>query len=1161
MLTPLLIIGLGGSGGKTIRSMKQALNRKLESVRYEGGLPAAWQFLQIDTTYDGVDFPAPMLPSDEFHCVVPNGSGFYDVLADITSKGTVPDQQKMLAGWGVRYSAISIQDGAGQIRASGRQVGVAHSKDTLGAIKNSISKMQAGTAIAELREVARALGGEVSRNDTPKVFIISSLAGGSGAGMFMDVAELLKRATPDNWAQEAISFLYTAEVFSSIGLAGKDVSKNSLGAMNELIASKWVGISDRSNHLYSKLGLANGNSVGKREYGCKGNFLIGARNDENIDIRVGVDGEGMNEVFLTVGEALAGAISNDEISEFLYKKAMVNVTSVPSAVDISGLAPEADNVDNPTYAAAGIGFAQLTLGADRIKDYVADAMAKVQIEKLLWPEQTSALLKNGVSLRDLIDERSAQTWPNFLIDSGLDERGSQNQIIDELLPEQLQERNKKFAAGLIKKSVSSEPKPLARFASAVWSEWETDSGEFLKSLKNEMGTNAEKWVPSIQNRLRELIANEIMMNGYAVVSNLVARLETELVDYVIPELKREHKEFAQAVEGFDQKVFSTKLNEIAAGIAGVGTQNGPVLEKLAAFLTKVLDYQVNSYVNDLSNSLVEDLLSSLIKPLQRQLTDARDILKSVPRDELRGDGTKNPYKTFPDWGTGVVPNKYKNRTIERILIDSAEYESTYDFYASRDSNGAPAFQQSVSSALLGKKMNPMAGDVNEQTLITVISPWITSVRDAQGTIGANASKSDWKFNTNLDELSENNRRWLKNKDSSFGKFTDMSIREYVSAAGESILIRAGRESKFAAEYEAMIKIAAPLVLLNQRAAEHVRSTDGGSALQTMWESNKIPFAMDSNVGKLCVPILEGRGHSSGAPGFAAKWFNAGSNVKDMFAASSHIASLPAWTFASLTDPILQQVAQSKNLVQNWNQFWDGRRSRPLTEAIPFEAEMRRSMITGWFISRLFGLGIVEKKQVGRTAKIWNPTLQVPGWSTFPSPLIPTKQPDTSKDSWVLPQLLVSAGIALSELGNSGSLDFIYGYRLLKFLGREVTTSFPNRDHWDGRGEGDMLPTGIPAQCLYLREWIESGTTPNDSLKLNKKLQEKLLEGGDRESALIATVEVWRTEYAEIWNGGDATAWNLLSETWELQEDIDLALSDIASYVAKLGKDEGLGTSD
>ena len=61
MLRPLLIIGVGGSGGKTIRSMIQAFERKFESMDYSGGIPAAWQFLQIDTTYDGEKFPVKML--------------------------------------------------------------------------------------------------------------------------------------------------------------------------------------------------------------------------------------------------------------------------------------------------------------------------------------------------------------------------------------------------------------------------------------------------------------------------------------------------------------------------------------------------------------------------------------------------------------------------------------------------------------------------------------------------------------------------------------------------------------------------------------------------------------------------------------------------------------------------------------------------------------------------------------------------------------------------------------------------------------------------------------------------------------------------------------------------------------------------------------------
>ena len=1152
MLTPLLIIGLGGSGGKTIRSMKQALNRKLEAARYEGGLPAAWQFLQIDTTYDGISFPAPMLPSDEFHCVVPSGAGFYDVLASITNKGTISDQQKMLSGWGVRNSAISIQAGAGQIRAIGRQVGVADSAKTLEAIKSAISKMQAETAMAELRSVAKALGAEVPKKDTPQAFIISSLAGGSGAGMFMDVSELLKRATSQNWAQEAISFLYTAEVFSSIGAAGKDVSKNSLGAMNELIASKWVGISERSELLYSKLGLVSGNSAGKREYGCKGNFLIGARNDQNTDIRVGVDGEGMDEVFLTVGEALAGAISNDDISEFLYQRAFVNVTQTASALDISGLAPEAVNVDNPTLAAAGIGFGQMTLGADRIVDYVADAMAKVQIEKLLWPELATALLKNGVSVRELIQEKSAQVWPNFLVDSGLDERGSQNQILDSLLPDQLQERIKQYVAGLINKNISSTPKSLAIFSKAVWSEWETESDAFLKTLKSEMSTKAEKWVPEIQTHLRELIAKELMLNGYAVVTNLIERLKVELEEHVRTELLRDHTEFANAVAGFDQRAFTTRMGEIADGLTGVSTQNGPFIGKISSSLTRVLEFQLNSYVNNLAASLIDDMLTFFVSPLVRQLKDARERLQAVPKDELLPSGAKNPYKNFPDWATGIVPNRYKSRTIERILIDFTEYESTYEFYASKDSNGAPPFQQSVSSSLLGKKMNPMPGDANEQTLITVNSPWITSVRDAQGSMGAAVNKSDWKFHTDLAELSENNRRWLKNEDSSFGKFTDMSIRSFISADSESAMIRSGRESKFVKEYEAMLKIAAPLILLNPKASQHViAAADGGNALRILIESSKIPFDINSSVGQACTVVLQQQGYNPSDPGFASKWFDAGSNRSEMFASSTHMASLPVWTFASLTEPILEQVAQSKNKVQTWDQFWDGRRSRPLIEAIPFETEIRRSIITGWFIARLFGMGKVETVPAGRTAKVWNPTLQVPGWSTFPSPLISTAAVDTKRESWILPQLLLSAGIALAEFGKSGSLDFIYGYRLLKFLGREVTTSFENRDHWDGKGSGDMLPTAILAQSQYIKDWVEIGTKPANSLEFLPLLQELLDASGDRSKALIAAVEKLRSEYASIWNENQATPWNDLSETWELKEDIDLALSDIGAYVGEL----------
>jgi hypothetical protein len=489
--------------------------------------------------------------------------------------------------------------------------------------------------------------------------------------------------------------------------------------------------------------------------------------------------------------------------------------------------------------------------------------------------------------------------------------------------------------------------------------------------------------------------------------------------------------------------------------------------------------------------------------------------------------------------------------MQQILVDYTDFESTYEFYASKDLSGATAFQQSVSYALLGKKINSLPGDKNEQSLITVVNPWTTSVRDAQDQVGSTASKSDWKFHTDLAELSEKNRRWLRIQDSSFGKFTNMSIRNFVLASDEIPVIRAAREVKFQNAFVEMIRMASPSIKLNLRAvSKFIAAPLGGSAYGTILESSRIPFAIDSNIGQACIGVLQQQGYNPSAPSFAAEWFDAGSNASTMFVVATHAYSLPAWAFESLTEPILEQVAQSKNSAQTWKQFWDGRRSRPLVEAVPFETEMRRSIITGWFVARLFGMVDVVILPVGLTVKVWNPTLQVPGWSGFPNPLLPTHHED-EKRQWVLPQLLVSAGIALAEFGKSGDPEFINGYRLLKYLGREVTTIFNYRDHWDGTGTGDTLPTGAISKSFLIKEWIATGRKPDDSLDLSTSLQSELDKDPDRRTALIAMVETLRGQYTKIWAEFSSVEWQRLPETWELKEDIDLALNDIIKYVKEL----------
>lgn len=1143
MLRPLLIIGVGGSGGKTIRSMIQSLERKFLAAHYSEPIPRAWQFLQIDTTRDGNDFPAPMLEIENFHQVVPTGSDFTEMRDSITQRGDLSDQQKMLAGWGIAHSDVNLQMGAGQTRAIGRMAGVADSLGIVNAISNSISKMDDPLAQAELEKLSNALG-LATPSKEPLAFIIASVAGGSGAGMFIDIAELLKRSTQKTFAMSSISFLYTAEVFKSIGGGGKDTAKNSLGAFNEIMAGKWVGLSTRSEFLYQKLGLPAIAEGSAGRFGPKGNILIGAKNKAGTDISQGAEGQGMNEVFLTIGEALAGVIIDDKVSEWVYQQAFVNVSDTKSAIDISGLAPS--NAKYPTLAAAGIGFGQLSLGADRVVDYVADAMALIQIKSLLWPDFNQDLLKNGATTRSLIQDKVGELWPDFLKDSGLDEKGTQDQIINALFPAGYEDASRAFAKKVARTSLTEKPMPLQNYVRNVFSEWETELDSFEKEIQTKVHDNAKAWVPKIQEQLKDQVAQTLTREGYSVVFSLLEKLKTELLEFSRKDLLRESKDMTAAAFRGNESQFKEWITSNGAGLTGVSlsAQNAAFLEKVELLFAKSIVFKTRSHVREIAASLIQDLCLNLLEPVMKSLSEARgDLDKQVANriDELG----------FPVWGKpGGVHARYKPRSIERILIDTADYESTYEMYAQRDSGGASPFNESVSKSILGQMMNPKDGDPNKQDLIENSMHWVTGVREANP-MGTVASKANWKIKTTLGELGQRNRAWLRNLDSSFGKFTITSIRNFLDDDGLDKKIRDQREDKFVQEFQAMLALAQPLVLLNQNALQYVKSVaTSGPADGVLTKASPLPFESTSPIGLRCTTVLRGMGVNVQDPSFALSWFSPQNTSTSMFAVSTTEGSLPAWAFASLTDPIVDQEALSKTQADTWKQFWEGRRARPLVEAIPFESEIRRSIVTGWYLASLFGLREISSNANGRTARVWNPTLQSPTWSNFPDPLLDMHPADANEGTWMLPAILTSAGLALSKFGKTGDTKNIEAYKLLLYMGREVTTSIRNRDEWNLPGSGDLLPTGERKMSTFLRDWVLNGVNPSE-LSLLEMLSNYLTQNEDRGEAMKATVAELREQYNDHWNQLKISAWNEMPETWEIKDDIEQAFDDIHKYVTGL----------
>jgi hypothetical protein len=194
------------------------------------------------------------------------------------------------------------------------------------------------------------------------------------------------------------------------------------------------------------------------------------------------------------------------------------------------------------------------------------------------------------------------------------------------------------------------------------------------------------------------------------------------------------------------------------------------------------------------------------------------------------------------------------------------------------------------------------------------------------------------------------------------------------------------------------------------------------------------------------------------------------------------------------------------------------------------------MITGWFIATFFGLRDINSSDTRRTVRVWNTSQSPHGWTDFPNPLVSGSNRDLEIESWVLPQLMLSIGIALTESATSGSQDSTHAYRYLKFLGR------------DGNGLGDLLPTGLRGKSSLVLDWVMSGTVPTEGREINSRLHRSEADSTNRRAALISLVRKSQAQYAQAWSQMADEQWYKLPETWEMRTDIDSALQDIVEYV-------------
>ena len=233
---PTLIIGLGGVGSRIV----EGVYRQFEASHPEDIDRRNVEFLCLDTDESDINKRRKVMPENN---VVKTSSDLSDTVGGyidrIKGKTTVVDwfdtSSQQLLG-------MPLNKGAAQVRMASRLALMsAINEGKLAAIDNSISRLMAV-------EPERHAGNII------RTYIVTSLAGGTGAGSFLQTAYYVKNSMRDHGANapEVDGFFLLADVLcddASIGLSDdqkENIRSNTYACMKELLA---FSSSDRDEGL------------------------------------------------------------------------------------------------------------------------------------------------------------------------------------------------------------------------------------------------------------------------------------------------------------------------------------------------------------------------------------------------------------------------------------------------------------------------------------------------------------------------------------------------------------------------------------------------------------------------------------------------------------------------------------------------------------------------------------------------------------------------------------------------------------------------------------------------------------------------------------------------------------------------------------------------
>lgn len=1094
-----LIVGCGGSGGRTVRLLIDQLRADLRA-RGISALPDAWQFVHIDVPVDPDKGPSPLGSIRDLggHYVsFSSPSNTYlatasAVEAQLANKG---NNFAPLMGWAPRdretANGIPVNNGAGQYRAVGRMLTLPR-----------LASLHGTLVTAQARAVAPEAWGQIPlKEQTSNVIIpivVGSMAGGSGASMFLDVCRVLA-ALPGVKPQNIGCFLYTADVFAELpsGLRA-NVEGNAMGAMPEILGAITRLSEPFDRETYQRLGLPF--TSGNPPFGRV--FPIGRR--------IGGDGAYFGDgsadgVYRGIARALAGTMLSEAATSQYVDFMLGNPQPLDSMTNKFGW-----RADRRALPFGSLGFASLSLGRDRYLDYAAQRLARTCSDHLVdgHLNPTSQLPGND-QLRMLMDNQ----WGASLNAMGLPLPGQPvaDWFQTVAFPRAHWEAAARDAATPAFQMIgNSGSAPAAQWISAVTSSVAALRDQARYQLQHAAYGWAEHWAFQLEEAAKAEFLRVVGEFGLPYGRELMSRVRM-LADQAIAEL-------AQAgltADGVDPVALD---HAVAQQAQSLGKKMVDISHPMGQMVTRSIQGSMENLLRRegarVGAGVLRAFVVDVLGALEMSANEALRTLEVERAKESGGAGlaqlSSAIYADWPD-ESDRVPLRFNHAENEILLTAADDFPAQFRSDVVASAGNGMNYQQGLgklrSEAIAGRWET--TGSKVCQEVLRQVSHWRAGVlpnRSSDGT-PTPESKPVYQLRLASADLLDRGTQRLAAVGDVFATFAGMSISQYLDDPAVTAVDRQQRHEGFARKLVETMEKARPVVGVDIPMAKRLHNAE----IRYVYSFSEIPLEgvhpVAEQVGRMLAgnPDLEITSQDNFSRALAGAQSQAGK--VNVFGSYQKVSPM---CYTSLLEPINARWASSPTSAQR--DLWQWKRTRPLYAALGMSAEEAQTIVAGWYLGRLVGL--VRQDAYG-AAEVATPR----GWLRF-GELLSSEETSIRTPHDVLPGILMSHAWAFVRCVGDADLAPLAPYEAVRLLVDGAESNEQSRPDATLNGTkllraafygrplklGDVEISGDPLSPLLTG--VPEGATPAETAKA-------------RVEAVVAWIESLRGMLAAEWGCRDA----------------------------------------